>query len=294
MNRPLPNCPDQDRPEQDQPEQDRPEQDRPAQESGSPALFLQGRTVRLLLSALAGIAVGIVLLKSGRIPLDLPVPQGWAATGVAALLAALTALGLGLRGLWPLGAALGPPFAAIALLADLPGWVFPVFIAVLAGLFWNVRSERVPLYLSNLTTQRALADLIAGVDGAPQGRIIDLGCGFGQTTLTLASRFPEAQVIGVETAPLVFAIAWLRAKLTAPGNVKISYRTLWREDLGQYDAVYCFLSTEPMARLIAKARTEMRPGTVLVSNTFTDPGYTSDEIVLVGDSRETQLHVWRL
>jgi hypothetical protein len=48
-----------------------------------------------------------------------------------------------------------------------------------------------------------------------------------------------------------------------------------------------------MAHLIAKAKAEMRPGSILISNTFTDPDDTSDEVVLVGDSRETQLHIWR-
>lgn len=255
--------------------------------------FLRGRTIRLLLAALAGIAAAIMLLKSGHAPTDLPIPPGWVATAAGSAAAAVLAFALGLRGLWPLGAALAPPAAALALLANVPGWIFPVGLALLAGLFWNVRSERVPLYLTNRVAQKALADIVQGTAAAPSGRIIDLGCGFGLTVMTLARRFPEAKVVGVETAPLVFAIAWLRAKLTGPRNASIVYRSLWAEDLHRYDAVYCFLSSEPMARLLAKARAEMRPGSVFVSNTFTDPDDTSDEVVLVGDSRETQLHVWR-
>lgn len=261
--------------------------------AGTPRPFLQGRTIRLLISALLGIACGILLLKSGHVPTNLMIPAGWQATAVAAFIATAFAFLLGLRGLWPLGAALGPFVAALALLADLPGWVFPLLLLILAGLFWNVRSERVPLYLTNGTAQKALADAIQGTSGVETGKLIDLGCGFGQTTFTLARRFPKAEVTGVETAPLVFAIAWIAWKLTGPRNARIAYRSLWAEDLYKYDAVYCFLSTEPMERLIAKARSEMRPGSVFVSNTFTDPADTSDEVVLVGDSRETQLHVWR-
>ena len=259
----------------------------------SPRPFLRGRTVRVLLAALVGIASGVLLLKSGKVPVDLAVPPGWLATTAAALIAALCAFLMGLRGFWPLGAALAPPAAALALVASVPGWVFPLFILVLAGLFWNVRSERVPLYLTNGAAQKALADVVQEAHEARDGRIIDLGCGFGRTTFTLAHRFPGAEVVGVETAPLVFAIAWLRGKLNGPRNARIAYRNLWAEDLHRYDAVYCFLSSEPMARLIAKAKAEMRPGSILISNTFTDPDDTSDEVVLVGDSRETQLHIWR-
>lgn len=266
------------------PQADRPDRPRP---------FLRGRTVRVLLAALVGIASGVLLLKSGKVPVDLAVPPGWLATTAAAVIAALCAFLMGLRGFWPLGAALAPPAAALALVAAVPGWVFPLLILVLAGLFWNVRSERVPLYLTNGTAQNALADVVQEAPEARDGRIIDLGCGFGRTTFTLAHRFPGAEVVGVETAPLVFAIAWLRGRLNGPRNARIAYRNLWTEDLHRYDAVYCFLSSEPMARLIAKAKAEMRPGSILISNTFTDPDDTSDEVVLVGDSRETQLHIWR-
>ncbi|RVU39183.1 methyltransferase domain-containing protein [Hwanghaeella grinnelliae] len=267
--------------------------DQQTDQADRPRPFLHGRTVRVLLAALVGIAAGILLLKTGQVPGDQAVPPGWLATAAAAVIAALCAILMGLRGLWPVGAALAPPAAALALLAAVPAWVFPLLILVLAGLFWNVRSERVPLYLTNGTAQKALADVIDDQPGARDGHIIDLGCGFGQTTFTLARRFSDAEVVGVETAPLVFAIAWLRGKLIGLDNVRIVYRNLWAEDLHRYDAVYCFLSSEPMPRLIAKANAEMRPGSILISNTFTDSGDTSDEVVLVGDSRETQLRIWR-
>ncbi len=257
------------------------------------APILQGRTVRLLVSAAIGLGAGIAILRAGILPATLPIPPGWAATGVAVVVAAAVAIVVGLRGFWAIAAALGPMLAALVLILNPPGWVFPVALVILAGLFWNVRSERVPLYLSNRTTQSALGDIIGTHPTAPSGRIVDLGCGFGGTTFSLARRFPDAKVSGVETAPLVFAVAWMIGKLTGPNNAEIAYRNLWKVDLSRYDAVYCFLSTEPMARLIDKSRGEMRPGAILISNSFTDPENSSDEVVLVGDARDTHLHTWK-
>ena len=53
--------------------------------------FLRGRTLRLLLAALAGIAGGILLLKSGRVPTELGVPPGWVATAGGAIFSAFLA-----------------------------------------------------------------------------------------------------------------------------------------------------------------------------------------------------------
>ena len=64
--------------------------------------------------------------------------------------------------------------------------------------------------------------------------------------------------------------------------------------LGGYDAVYCFLSPAPMAGLWTKARAEMRPGSLLVSNSFDIPGVPADEVIEMHDWRASRLLLWRL
>ena len=49
-----------------------------------------------------------------------------------------------------------------------------------------------------------------------------------------------------------------------------------------------------MARLYAKAREEMKPGSLFISNSFAVPDVDPDEIVEVDDSRRTRLLVFRL
>ena len=49
-----------------------------------------------------------------------------------------------------------------------------------------------------------------------------------------------------------------------------------------------------MERLFAKARREMRPAFLFISNSFAVPGAPADEIVRVDDGQRTELHVWRM
>ena len=86
----------------------------------------------------------------------------------------------------------------------------------------------------------------------------------------------------------------LRLRLARPGNVRLRYGDYRSFDLAPYDVIYCFLSPVPMPALFEKARLEMPPGSLLISNTFIVPDRLADETVDVGDGRQTRLFLWRL
>ena len=207
------------------------------------------------------------------------------------LLAAALSHLLGLAPWWvPIQLALPASLAAV-LAWRVPAWVFLAFFMVLVGVFWNSARSGVPLYLSNRKTKQALAGLLPAKDGF---RFADLGCGFGGPVLALSRTRPEGHFTGVETAPLLFAAAWLRRRLLGVSNADILFADYRKLDLGPFDCVYCFLSPVPMPDLYEKARREMRPGSLLISNSFIVPGKPADETVDVGDGRKTRLHLWRM
>lgn len=204
--------------------------------------------------------------------------------------AALAGLALGLRRWWlPLQVA-APLLVWLVLQWHAPAWVFPVAALGLAAVYWNAVGEGVPLYLSNPTTWRALAALLP--EHRPC-RYVDLGSGLGGGLFHMAAARPDCRFTGVETAPLVYAVARMRLALGRLPNVTLAYRSLWGVDLGEFDVVYCFLSPKPMARLYDKAKTEMRPGSLLVSNSFAVPGVEPDETRVLDDRRRTRLLIWR-
>jgi hypothetical protein len=171
----------------------------------------------------------------------------------------------------------------------LPLWLWPSALLLLALLFGNSLKERVPLYLSGAASRRQLVALL-GTQPA-NFALIDLGCGFAGALCQLARHYPRARLVGVETAPLVFLLAWLRC-LSQP-NCHIQFRSLWHVDLAEYQVVYCFLSPVPMPALWRKAQAQMRPGALLVSNTFAVPGVAAERVIELHDWRHSRLLIWQ-
>ncbi len=173
--------------------------------------------------------------------------------------------------------------------APIPSWAFLVVAFVLALFYWNTL-RRVPLYLTNRTTAAALLALLPG---RSEARFLDLGHGFGGTLFRLARARPDMRFDGIESAPMPYAVSWVWRLFTRRTNAQVLYGDLWKLDLGAYDVVYAFLSPAPMSALNAKATREMKPGSLLVSNSFAIAERTADEVLTLGDGRRTELFLYR-
>ena len=55
---------------------------------------------------------------------------------------------------------------------------------------------------------RPCRDLIARIPLASPGRIVDLGCGPGNSTRALAERWPQAELLGIDSSPAMVEAAW--------------------------------------------------------------------------------------
>jgi trans-aconitate 2-methyltransferase len=72
---------------------------------------------------------------------------------------------------------------------------------------------------------RPFVDLLAQVRCRTPRRIVDLGCGTGHRTRTLAARWPKAQVVGVDDSPEMIAEA---ERLSLPGRLEFVQTDLAR------------------------------------------------------------------
>jgi hypothetical protein len=106
----------------------------------------------------------------------------------------------------------------------------------------------------------------------------------------LARLRPDVRLLGVEAAPL----NWLVARLRLGGRARIQLGSLWDAKLAECDVVYAYLSPAPMARLWEKTRAEMKPGSLLISNTFSVPGVQPVENIELHDLSHARLLIWRL
>lgn len=244
--------------------------------SATPASPLRTAILAQVLGAL--IAVGPVALaypKAIEIPLILAVAQG--------ICAAFVSYKLEAPPWWlPIHLIFMPCTVLASGLGLAPGWYLGVFLLLLL-VFWRIDQSRVPLFLSNQETAVALADLIP----MRPCRVIDLGCGNGLLLRRLAQSRPDCQFIGIEHAPMPWL--WARLVCSDAPNCRIQLGNFWRQSLGDFDLVYAFLSPDPMPELWGKARTEMKPGALLVSNSFAIPDNEPERTIEVPGRRTTRL-----
>jgi SAM-dependent methyltransferase len=181
------------------------------------------------------------------------------------------------------------PLLILALRFEISPYIYLCGFILLWLIFRSNLQERVPLYLSNRMTWEAVAELLPRRDPVT---FIDLGCGLGGGLLFLAKRQEDSQFLGVESSPLLYGLSRLRLRHFR--NSHIRWGDFWDEDLSRYDVVYAFLSPDPMPALWRKAKQEMRPGSIFISNTFEVPGMIPDKTLVLRDRRQTQLLVWRM
>ena len=185
--------------------------------------------------------------------------------------------------------ALFVPSIILAWRLDFPPSLYLAAFVLLWLVFRSNLRDRVPFYLTNRGTWLAVSEILPR-HGA--FKFVDLGCGWGGGLAVLAKQCKSGEFLGVESAPLPFLLGWLSFRRDA--NCRIRFGDFWNEDLGCYDVVYAFLSPAPMPRLWRKARNEMKPGSLFISNTFGVPDLPPNETLTLQDVRAAKLLVWRM
>lgn len=182
------------------------------------------------------------------------------------------------------------PAAALLLAVGLePAWYLVAFL-VLSLVYGPCYRTRVPLYFSSGAAVESLMSLLPRRGGFS---FIDLGCGCGGVLLRLAKARPDGSYHGMEWAPLPCLFGKLRHALARTG-CSIEWGDFRDHSLTGYDVVYAYLSPGPMAELWRKAKKEMLPGSIFISNSFAVPEVIPDAVVRVNDPKGSALLVWRM
>lgn len=210
------------------------------------------------------------------------------------LLAALFSRLAGLAAWWLVIQFLFVPALVLMLASNIPSGFFLAAFLILLATYWSTFRTQVPLYLSSDKVRRALVAFLPDSKTGNIFRFIDIGSGLGGVLTYLARARPDMQYDGVEAAPLPFIWSLLRLRLGGYRNCRVTWGSLWDCDLSQYDVVFAYLSPVPMEQLWHKARSEMRPGTVFITSTFTVPNQAPHQTVQVDDLHHSTLLVWKM
>ena len=143
-------------------------------------------------------------------------------------------------------------------------WLLPLLLLLLA---YPLRAWRdAPLFPTPPTALLGLSSTVRLPLGA---RVLDAGCGLGHGLQALAREWPLATVEGIEWSWLLRCAAGWRCP-----RARVRQGDMWAGSWGPYALVYLFQRPESMARALAKARSEMAPGSWLLSLDFAVPDET--------------------
>jgi SAM-dependent methyltransferase len=145
-------------------------------------------------------------------------------------------------------------------------WMAPMAVSLLGG-----GGPFVPSHFEEVERMMALAKI------KPDDRVADLGSGDGRVILA-AVRAGARHGTGYEIVPRLVAQArWQAKKEKLDGRAEFVRRSMWKADLHEVDVVFLYQIPYAMERLSKKFKTELRPGTRIVSNAFVLPGWEEKE-----------------
>lgn len=158
-----------------------------------------------------------------------------------------------------------------------------VMVSILVGV---VRTGISPMPSS----RRAVQQVLQFVVPPRPGPIYELGAAWGSLAIPLARAFPERRIIAYELSTIPWLFLLLRVRVSGLKNIEVVRRDFFRDDLGKAAVVVCYLYPRGMIRLSTKLRSELTPGTVVVSNTFALPGWAPEQTYQLTDLYRTNIY----
>ncbi|MGI8663046.1 MAG: class I SAM-dependent methyltransferase [Acidimicrobiales bacterium] len=125
------------------------------------------------------------------------------------------------------------------------------------------------LYAANTAHHRRYdAEFIATLPLRPTDRVLDIGCGSGDFTATIAALVPDGEVVGLEPQPSLVAEAMARAAtnqsfITAPAQQLTTLVARRSFDIAYSRAVLHWIPATDHAGIYAAAAGVLRPGGAL-------------------------------
>jgi len=181
--------------------------------------------------------------------------------------------------------------AVVATLAlELSPFWFGIGFLLLFLVYGKTFQTQVPLYLSSTEATKVMASLLPRKKSFS---FMDLGCGCGGLLSRLNKTHQHGTFYGIEAALIPYLIGKIRTLLRRE-KCNVQWGDFWKQNLAPFDVVYAYLSPVPMPSLWEKARREMKPGSLFISNTFSIPGITPEKIIELDDFSRSKLYIWRI
>lgn len=136
-------------------------------------------------------------------------------------------------------------------------------------------------------------EIIGLVPHLISGRIVELGSGWGGICFSLARRFPDRDVIGIENSVFPYYFSLIRQKIQRLPNLTLRRIDFFKTDFRGTALTVCYLSNPIMKRLAEKFKEELPVDSILISSTFFVPDWEPEKILDIKGVWNTRIFVYR-
>ena len=143
------------------------------------------------------------------------------------------------------------------------------------------------------TSKKAKIAMLALIPRKITGKVYELGSGWGTLIIPLAREHPGSKVIGYETSPIPYFISKVRVWNSGLKNVQLLKQDFYDASLADAAIVVCYLFPGAMSKLKRKFEKELKPGTIVITNTFALPGWTPLQVINIQDLYNTKVYLYR-
>jgi hypothetical protein len=167
-----------------------------------------------------------------------------------------------------------------------------IALAVLAAtsiVWFTVRIGIAPMPSS----KRARRAMLAAAAAAPDGPIVDLGCGWGTLAIVFARRYPGREVIGYELSWIPWLVSLLRKRALRLHNLSLRREDFLHADLPAAAVLLCYLYPRGMRDLSDKLERDGGNPAAIISNTFALPSARPDKVFQLDDVYRTRIYLYR-
>lgn len=161
------------------------------------------------------------------------------------------------------------------------GWaIFCLILACFLIVLYLFEAYRV-LFLRNApyvrSSTRLVQRIIDEVDFKEQALVYDLGCGDGKFIRQLV-KTKKVRVIGYEYFLVPYLIGVV-INFFSKDKINIRYEDFFKADFKNVDYIFCFLMPKQMSLLETKFKKELKPGALVISNTFAFANWAAEKII---------------
>lgn len=142
------------------------------------------------------------------------------------------------------------------------------------------------------SSQKQAREILRAVPPDFSGKVYDLGSGLGTLAIFLARQLPNSKITGIENSVLPYMVSRSLLLIMHSTNLEFRYANFMTHRIADADLVVCYLYPGGMRKLKSKFEAELKPGTIVISNTFALEGWQPAQTLRASDMYRSPIYVY--